>query len=174
MGLVAIVGGILYIKQDQLLYFPSIAGLPRHNQDNPRGYRSPADQKVAFEEARIPCTDGVRIHAWLLWAMQGQDASQAPTILFFHGNAGNIGLRLPNAINMLLHLGVNVLLVEYRGYGDSDDVPPTEAGLKLDAQAALEWIQRHRKVDSSKIFVFGRSLGGAVAIRTQDLSCTRD
>jgi hypothetical protein len=41
--------------------------------------------------------------------------TKAPTIIFFHGNAGNIGLRLPNALQMLQYLNVNVLLVEYRG-----------------------------------------------------------
>jgi fermentation-respiration switch protein FrsA (DUF1100 family) len=85
-----------------------------------------------------------------------------PTIIFFHGNAGNIGLRLPNAIEMYRQLNVNVLLVEYRGYGDSDDVAPSEAGLKLDSEAALQFISTHPQIDSSRLFVFGRSLGGAV------------
>ena len=58
-----------------------------------------------------------------------------PTIIFFHGNAGNIGLRLPNAIQMYHTLNVHVWLIEYRGYGDSDDVPPNEIGLKMDAEA---------------------------------------
>ena len=54
-------------------------------------------------------------------------------------------------------------MVEYRGYGDSDDCTPSEAGLKLDAEAALHFIRTHTKVDPNRIFAFGRSLGGAVA-----------
>jgi abhydrolase domain-containing protein 13 len=66
---------------------------------------------------------------------------------------------------MLVHLDrkVNILLVEYRGYGDSDNVPPSEAGLKLDAEAAIQFCLKHPKIDSNKILLFGRSLGGAVA-----------
>lgn len=75
----------------------------------------------------------------------------------------NIGLRLPNAMFMYNHLKVNVFMVEYRGYGDSDDAKPNEAGLKLDAEAALRFIAGHGQVDPERIFCFGRSLGGAVA-----------
>lgn len=111
----------------------------------------------------ITCTDGVQIHAWLLQAPVA-DWTKAPTIIFFHGNAGNIGLRIPNAIQMLQQLGSNVLMVEYRGYGNSDNVKPNEHGLKLDAQAALLFAHQHTGIDSSQIFIFGRSLGGSVAI----------
>ena len=61
------------------------------------------------------------------------------------------------------YLEANVLMVEYRGYGDSDDCSPSEAGLKLDSEAALRFIRTHDRVDPNRIFVFGRSLGGAVA-----------
>ena len=64
---------------------------------------------------------------------------------------------------MFSQLQANILMVEYRGYGDSDDVKPTEKGLKLDAEAALKFIQSHPEVDPERVFCFGRSLGGAVA-----------
>jgi pimeloyl-ACP methyl ester carboxylesterase len=60
-------------------------------------------------------------------------------------------------------LRANVLLVEYRGYGDSDDVTPSEKGLRLDAEAALQFITGHRKIDRFRVFLYGQSLGGAVA-----------
>lgn len=60
------------------------------------------------------------------------------------------------------------MMVEYRGYGNSDSVPPTEAGLKLDAQAAFDFCTKH--LPTSTIYAFGRSLGGAVAI---DLAMAR-
>jgi fermentation-respiration switch protein FrsA (DUF1100 family) len=64
---------------------------------------------------------------------------------------------------MLQHLQVNILMVEYRGYGESDTVTPNEKGLKLDAEAALQYCLNHPKIDNNLIYVFGRSLGGAVA-----------
>ena len=66
-------------------------------------------------------------------------------------------------MEMMQYLNVNVLMVEYRGYGESDSVPPSEAGLKLDAEAALRFILKHPKINAASIFLFGRSLGGAVA-----------
>lgn len=110
----------------------------------------------------IKCTDGASIHAWLL-LQPNSKATRRPTIIFFHGNAGNIGLRLPNAHQMYTRLNANILLVEYRGYGDSDSVKPTERGLKMDAEAALNFIAGHPQVDRERLFCFGRSLGGAVA-----------
>lgn len=162
VGIASIVAGLLYAKQDNLLYFPSIGGIPRRPSQNPRRYRSPAEHGIPFESHMITCADGVNIHSWLLLHPDSQ-RDRNPTIIFFHGNAGNIGLRLPNAIQMYRDLNCNILMVEYRGYGDSDNVSPSEPGLKLDAEAALRFISSHPSIDSSRIFVFGRSLGGAVA-----------
>lgn len=168
VGLAAVIGGLLYAKQDSLLYYPEIGGIPRRPSQNPRRYRSPDEHQVPFEQCRIRCADGVRIHAWLMLRQAATSSSTAakarmPTIVFFHGNAGNIGLRLPNALQMLQFLDCHVLLVEYRGYGDSDDATINEAGLKLDSEAALEFIRTHPQVDPNQIFIFGRSLGGSVA-----------
>jgi len=163
LGLAAIVGGLLYAKQDSLLYYPEIGGIPRRPSKNPRRYRSPNEHQVPFESHKIRCADGVKIHAWLMLRQPASEQVRMPTIVFFHGNAGNIGLRLPNALQMLQYLDVNVLLVEYRGYGNSDDAQVNEAGLKLDAEAALKFIENHSSVDPTQIFLFGRSLGGSVA-----------
>lgn len=162
VGLGAVVAAFLYFKQDSLLYFPEIGGIPRRPSQNPRRYRSPSEYSIPFESHRIECADGVSIHAWLLLRDQSR-SDHLPTLVFFHGNAGNIGLRLPNALQMLQYLNANVLMVEYRGYGESDVVAPSEAGLKLDAEAALRFIIKHPKIDPAKVFLFGRSLGGAVA-----------
>ena len=160
-GLGAVVATILYFKQESMLYFPEIGGIPRRPSKNPRRYRSPSEHQIPFESHKIACSDGVSIHAWLLLRQTGQN--NLPTIVFFHGNAGNIGLRIPNALEMMRYLNVNVFMVEYRGYGESDSVSPSERGLKLDAQAALKFILKHPGIDASKLFLFGRSLGGAVA-----------
>lgn len=153
---------LLYFKQESLLYFPEIGGISRRPDDNPAKYRSPSEHKIPFENVMIPCEDGVHIHAWLMLRTPATN-NPLPTLVYFHGNAGNIGLRLPNAIQMMKYLSVNILLVEYRGYGNSDSVTPNEAGLKLDGRAALDFVHKHPKLNKEKIFLFGRSLGGAVA-----------
>lgn len=175
MGLAAVIGSLLYAKQDSLLYYPEIGGIPRRPSQNPRRYRSPGEHQVPFETHMIRCADGVRIHSWLMLRHNPSNSNsqqqqsvvseqpKMPTIVFFHGNAGNIGLRLPNALQMLQYLDAHVLLVEYRGYGDSDDAQINEAGLKLDAEAALKFIHTHPQVDPTQVFIFGRSLGGSVA-----------
>lgn len=134
-----------------------------HPSQNPHKYRNPGEHQVPFENHRIECSDGVFIHSWLMLREEGEQQRKRPTIIFFHGNAGNIGLRIPNCLQMLQYLNVNVLAVEYRGYGDSDSITPNEEGIKLDAEAALRFVTKHPRLDDSTIFVFGRSLGGAVA-----------
>ena len=139
-----------------------IGGIPRRPRQNPRRYRSPQEHDLFHENHSIVCSDGVAIHAWLILQPRPQTGT-VPTLVFFHGNAGNIGLRLPNAVQMYQHLGCNILMVEYRGFGDSDTVTPSEAGLKLDAEASLRFLHDHAQIDKTQIFLFGRSLGGAVA-----------
>ena len=99
LSLSAILVATLYIKQDSLLYFPEISGLPRRPNDNPARYRSPEEHQVPYEDLYIECEDGVNIHAWLIMRTNGKN--DLPTLIFFHGNAGNIGLRIPNALHMV-------------------------------------------------------------------------
>nr|CAG4643370.1 EOG090X09ZU [Ilyocryptus agilis] len=107
-----------------------------------------------------------RIFAYLVLQPQPHNCK---TIIFFHGNAGNIGHRLPNAKGLYKHLQANIFLVEYRGYGLSEGAP-SESGLYKDSQAALNYLQGRQEIDQSQIILFGRSLGGAVAI---DLACRK-
>lgn len=109
------------------------------------------------EEVFLQTHDGVRIHAYWL---PSPGASRA--ILFLHGNAGNASDRLPNAA-LLAGLGAHVLLLEYRGYGRSEGTA-TEHGVYQDAQAALLHLVEARGIPENRIVVFGRSLGGAVAV----------
>jgi pimeloyl-ACP methyl ester carboxylesterase len=154
--------GLLYYHQDSLLYFPTVGGqVPRRTRSNPRKYRSPGEHSIPFEEHFISCSDGVAIHTWILYSKQSTEdqRSSRPTVLFFHGNAGNIGLRLPIGVHMVEYLQVNVMMVEYRGYGDSHDVPKlNEEGLKLDAEAALEFARNHSLLRTTPLFVYGQSL----------------
>ena len=158
---------LLYLNQEKMLYIPHLdEEMPRSNSANPPGYQSPKEYDIPYEETWIPTDDdGIEIHTWLL--LQDQKEDQKPTIVFFHGNAGNIGIRLPNAQQMYNLLDCNVLMVEYRGYGDSKDGPegtalpapvskPSEDRLKRDAEVVVSYIQNHPKIDPSKILLFGR------------------
>ncbi|XP_012675286.1 protein ABHD13 [Clupea harengus] len=154
------VAGILYKFQDVLLYFP----------DQPSSSRLyvPVPTGIPHESVLVRAKDGVRVSLILLRytgdPAAGDPTAPAPTILYFHGNAGNIGHRVPNALLMLVNLKAHVVLLDYRGYGKSEG-EPSEEGLYLDAEAALDFIMTRPEVDKTKVVLFGRSLGGAVAIR---------
>lgn len=92
--------------------------------------------------------------------------STAPTLVFFHGNAGNIGFRVPNFHSLYTQTRCNILAIDYRGYGESGDPEGAidEQGLQRDAEAAWAWVKARPEIDQAKVFLFGRSLGGAVAI----------
>lgn len=82
----------------------------------------------------------------------------------FHGNAGNIGHRVPIAIKLQEDLGCNVLMLEYRGYGFSTGTPD-EQGLLIDAQTGLDYIRQRADLKDTQIIVYGQSLGGAVSVQ---------
>jgi hypothetical protein len=117
----------------------------------------PEEFGITAEEVFLTTEDGVRIHAFYLPA---PGASRA--LLFLHGNAGNASHRLPNAA-MLQRLGIHVLLLDYRGYGRSEG-RPEEAGLYADGRAGLAYLTQTRGFPERRVVLFGRSLGGAVAV----------
>ena len=109
------------------------------------------------EDVFLDTDDGVRIHAFWL-PVEG--ATRA--LLFLHGNAGNASHRLPNAAE-LVALGTSVLLLDYRGYGLSEG-RASESGVYADARAGLSHLTSERGVAEGRVVVFGRSIGGAVAV----------
>ena len=113
---------------------------------------------LAYEQLTLDTEDGVRIDGWFVPASSG-----GPTVLFFHGNAGNISHRL-ESIQIFHELGLNVLIFDYRGYGRSTG-KPSEQGLYRDADAAWFYLTNIRGIDAKEIVLFGRSMGGAVATR---------
>jgi fermentation-respiration switch protein FrsA (DUF1100 family) len=127
---------------------------------------TPDEVGLAFEDVEIVAADGVRLHGW--WMPR---EAAARSILWLHGNAGNVGHRVREA-KQLHRLGASLLLPDYRGYGRSEGTP-SEAGLLRDADAALAWLGA-RGVPRGEIVLYGRSLGGAVAIdlaaRTEGLA----
>ncbi|CAE1279816.1 ABHD13 [Acanthosepion pharaonis] len=148
--------GLLYHGQDMLVYYPQ---QPR----NARIYvEMPSLLKLPYESSYLQTKDGTSIHVVLI-KQPHYNFVNVPTVIFFHGNAGNIGHRLMNAYGLYTSLGCNVLMVEYRGYGKSHGTP-SEIGLYQDAEAAMDYLLRQTQISRDKIIVFGRSLGGAVAI----------
>jgi acetyl esterase/lipase len=94
----------LWYLQGRLLYMPAAGAADdekRGAAHNEEGFRSPGDYNLPFDDVKLQTRDGVALHAWFLPSQQ-QSHEEAATILFFHGNAGNIGTRLPNA-RMLAH-----------------------------------------------------------------------
>lgn len=110
----------------------------------------------AVVERWLTAADGVRIHAW--HAVAGQDA---PTLVWSHGNAGNIAMRA-DVLSALRSRGLDVLAYDYRGYGKSEGTP-SETGVYLDAAAAYDAL-RADGVPPGRIVAFGESLGAAVSI----------
>ncbi len=150
-------GVYLYLSQDRMVFFPT-----RDLE------ASPGDIGLGFQEVRIDVTNGESIHAWYIPAPSDSRANDqsgdggAPTVLFCHGNAGNISHRL-ETVECLTALGANVMLFDYRGYGQSDGAP-SETNMYADAAACYRWLTGSQGVRSDQIVLFGRSLGGAVAI----------
>ena len=145
LGYGAIVG-LAFAFQDQLLFQPSS-----------RLLATPEDAGMAYEPVRLETDDGETLHGWWIPA---PDVSRG-TLLFFHGNAGNISGRL-ESVQQFRRLGLNVLIVDYRGYGQSTGTP-SEQGLYRDAAACWEYLTAERGIAPADIVVFGRSMGGGPA-----------
>ena len=119
---------------------------------------TPEDAGLEFVDATFEADDGVKLHGW--WVPGRTDEV---TLLWFHGNAGNLGDRV--GLLELLHneLGIGIFAIDYRGYGWSEG-KPSETGLYADAQAALEAAQNYSGSGLQEIVIFGQSLGAAVAV----------
>ena len=113
--IVTIIGG-LYHYQDSLLYFPE-------QPESSRVFvQTPSSLGLPFEHVSLTAKDNNTISAYFI-KQSSEYISSVPTLVYFHGNAGNIGHRLNNAQALYKHCGFNVLLVEYRGYGKSNGSP---------------------------------------------------
>jgi alpha-beta hydrolase superfamily lysophospholipase len=104
------------------------------------------------------------VHGWWIPA----PAADAPTVLYLHGARWSLGGNLFR-IARWHRMGFNVLAIDYRGFGRSDGELPSEALAYADAKAAWEELKR-REPAQARRFVYGHSLGGAVAI---DLAAQR-
>ncbi len=140
--------GLLVACERQLVYHPS---------SYPQGYWEPQTMGVVVEDVDFLAGDGVKLHGWYV---HSPDAKA--TLLWFHGNAGNITHRLEN-IKMLQALKLNIFIFDYRGYGKSGG-QPDEKGIYLDSQAAYDFVTKEKNIAPEKLILFGRSLGGVFAV----------
>ena len=142
------IAALIYFRQDGLIYYPEIAGRALG--------ASPQRIGLAYEDVELRSEDGVRLHGWFI---PNEDARG--TLLFLHGNAGNISHRL-DSIELFHRMNLNVLIIDYRGYGQSEG-KPSEKGTYLDAEAAWFYLVVTRGIAADEIVVFGRSLGASIA-----------
>lgn len=143
----AVLNGLMYVQQPAIIFYPI------RNLDV-----TPTAWGLEYEDVNFRAADGVMLHGWYI---PRRGASR--TVLFFHGNAGNISHR-GDSIAIFHRLGLNVFIFDYRGYGRSEG-RPGESGLHADGRAAWNYLTGARALPANRIVVFGRSLGGAVAAR---------
>lgn len=125
---------------------------------------NPSVSRMAYEDLHLLAEDGTKIHGWWIPAAH----PGGPTILFCHGNAGNISHRLDKAVR-LHQAGAALLFFDYRGYGLSAGTP-SEQGTYQDAEAAYQWFVKREALgmppeirSTPHIVFYGESLGCAVA-----------
>lgn len=120
---------------------------------------------TTIEECFFPTSDGERLHGW--WcrpetSIAASSSTAETVLLWFHGNAGNLSQRAGLMLE-LARIPVQVLIVDYRGYGRSTG-RPNEKGLYRDARAAWRYLTEDRDIAAERIVILGKSLGGAVAV----------
>lgn len=146
VGLLA-VSALMLLFEKKYIYFPDsdIAA-------------TPAATGLPYREVRITAGDGVALHGWFIPA-----SGARKTLLHFHGNAGNISHRL-HLYRQWHQLGLNILAIDYRGYGRSGG-SISEAGIYHDAEAAWQYLTSELNIPPENTIIAGRSLGAAVAAK---------
>ncbi|BAZ53341.1 hypothetical protein NIES4103_60150 [Nostoc sp. NIES-4103] len=142
----------LFIQQPRLIFYPS-----RVIEKTPELFNLP------YEEVYLPVwvkSGKVEyIHGW--WIQNNQP--DAKVLLYLHGNAINVGANISHA-NRFYQLGFSVLLIDYRGYGRAQGRFPNEMRVYQDAMIAWNFLVQQQQISPSEIFLYGHSLGGAIAI----------
>ena len=165
---------LLIIKfQDLIVYVPSFGDmLMRSMNANSFGYRTPLDRGLPYKDVYIKSGKDT-LHGWLIYPAKGdkegkegsQMVNDLPTVVFFHENAGNIGIRLGYLEAYIMRVECNVLIVGYRGYSHSEG-QPSEKNLQQDSLAILDYVfDKQSSFDREKVTLHGRPLAAAVNVR---------
>ncbi|KAI0828536.1 alpha/beta-hydrolase [Trametes gibbosa] len=174
-GLSTVGVGLLFFGQNYLIY-PS-AFPPGSRTEVP----VPTDVGLPYQDLVLLTPDNVTLRCYLMTQRKTlpffgampvettadktdeEFASERPTVIMFHGNGGNLGHRIPIAKIFYVKARCNVLMLSYRGYGHSEG-SPSEKGIRIDAQCALDHILANPALSQTPIILYGQSIGGAVAI----------
>ena len=119
---------------------------------------TPREWGMAHEEVYFDTEDGLRLNGWWI-----PGAGSPVTLLWFHGNAGNISHRLENIKLRHDRLGINLFIFDYREYGRSEG-EVSEEGTYRDGSAAVRYLRTRSDLDPARIVFLGESLGSAVAV----------
>ncbi len=135
----------IYFNQRNLLYHP--------------GENNYLDDKAQFsyKEVLIEVDQDIKLKSWLI----DKDLEKYKTLVFFHGNAGNLFNRV-HKLNELNKLDINILIISWRGFSGNSG-KPTEKNLYQDAQKSIEWLN-NKGIKNEKIILYGESLGTGVAV----------
>lgn len=118
---------------------------------------------ISWDTVSVTTEDGIRI---LLLESPQTDTPEAPWVIYFYGQAGQIADEKSIAMyNLFRSVGLNVLAVEYRGYGASEKAEPSEGGVYADARASWRHLSEKRRVPANRVVLYGFSLGGGVAMQ---------
>mgnify|MGYP001818758159 CR=1 FL=1 len=147
LGVYAALSIYVYYIQSSLIYYPNMPGRSLA--------ATPEAIGLSYQDIEFVTEDDVKLHGWFI-----PNDNAEGTVLFFHGNAGNISHRL-QSIDIFNRMNLNVFILDYRGYGQSEG-KTTEKGTYLDAQAAWDHLVNTQGIRQQEIIIFGRSLGGAV------------
>ena len=156
MILVVVIAGFFVLER----YLESVGVFfPSHEMS-----ATPSMMDLPWEDIYFITKDNITLNGWLF-----KNPQAVSTVIFAHGNAGNMSDRLLK-IKFFYDLGLNVFIFDYRGYGKSQG-RPSEAGIYLDAQSAYDYLQSRGDLNMKNIILYGASLGGTVVI---DLACHRN
>lgn len=158
-GLSALILALLYAFQGKIIYVPRIPGVPG-------GYVArPEEYNLDHEDVWLRTADGVRLHAWVVFrkGLKAEEARALPLVVFLQENAGNMSMRLHFLRALVLILNCKCVILQYRGYGESEGTP-SERGLQRDVDALMKYVVSREDYVKERTVLFGRSLGGAVAM----------
>lgn len=139
--------------EGRCLFHPDSSDYP----ENPMAAIANNPLRQVVKEIYFNTPDGQRLNGWFVPAR-----NRKPTILFAHGNGGNIGDRY-SMLLPFIQQGYGFLAFDYRGYGKSTGTP-SEAGMYRDMQAASDYLAREKRIQPSEQIAMGESLGSAVAV----------